>query len=145
MRQTQYDYLYVLTVASPGSGQTVGLLSPMLNAKVVNLFLAQMSRELPPEVHAVMVWDGAGYHTAGELKTPENITLLKLAPYSPELNPIENLWHYLRSHHWSNRFYKDYDALFDAAVEAWRKVCLDTDRIKTVCATPYLDSQERAN
>jgi transposase len=145
VRQTQYDYLYVLTAACPGSGQSVGLISPTLNAKVINLFLAQMSRELPPEVHAVMVWDGAGYHTAGEMKIPQNITLLKLPPYAPELNPIENLWHYLRSHHWSNRFYQDYHALFDAAVEAWRKVCLDADRIKTVCAAPYLNTPERAN
>ncbi len=110
----------------------MGLLSPTLNAKVVNLFLAQMSQELPADVHAVMVWDGAGYHTARELKIPPNITILKLPPYSPELNPIENLWHYLRSHHWSNRFYKDYDALFDAAGEAWRKVCLNESRIRTV-------------
>ena len=145
MRQTQYDYLYVLTAACPSSGQAVGLLSPTLNAKVVNLFLAQMSRELPPDVHAVMVWDGAGYHVARELKIPSNITIMKLLAYSPELNPIENLWHYLRSHYWSNRFYRDYDVLFDAAVEAWRKVCLDESRISSVCAAPYLQSQERGD
>ena len=69
----------------------------------------------------------------------------QLPPYSPELNPIENLWHYLRSHHWSNRFYKDYDVLFDAAGEAWRKVCLDKSRINTVCAAPYLKIEERGN
>jgi transposase len=138
VRQTQYDYLWVLTAACPGTGQSIGLISPTLNAKVINLFLAQMSRELAPDVHAVLIWDGAGFHTAGEVKLPANITLLKLPPYSPELNPIENLWHYLRSHHWSNRFYRDYDELFDAATQAWRVVCLNDELIKTVCSAPYL-------
>ena len=138
VRQTQYDYLWVLTAASPESGQSIGLISPTLNAKVINLFLEQMSRELEPDAHAVLIWDGDGYHTASEVKAPANITLLQLPPYSPELNPIENLWHYLRSHHWSNRFYRDYDELFDAATEAWRVVCLNDELIKTVCSTPYL-------
>jgi hypothetical protein len=145
VRQTQYDYLYVLTAACPATGDAVGMISPVLNTKVVNLFLAQMSRELPADVQAVMIWDGAGYHTAGELKVPANITLLRLPPYSPELNPAENLWHYLRSHHWSNRFYKDYDDLFDAATTAWREICLDPALIKTICSAPYLQAAERAN
>ena len=143
VRQTQYDYLWVLTAACPASGQSVGLISPSLNAGVINVFLAQMSRELPPDVHAVLIWDGAGFHTAGAVRVPANITLLKLPPYSPELNPVENLWHYLRSHHWSNRSYRDYDELFEAATEAWRAVCLDDDLMKTVCAAPYV--RERAD
>jgi transposase len=143
VRQTQYDYLWVLTAASPDSGNAVGLISPALNAKVINTFLQQMSREVPADVHAVLIWDGAGYHTAGEVKPPPNITLLRLPPCSPQLNPIENLWHYLRSHCWSNRSYGDYDALFEAATTAWRKVCLDADLLKTVCAAPYVN--ERAD
>jgi transposase len=138
IRQTQYDYLWVLTAASVDSGQSIGLISPTLNAKVINLFLKQMSDELKPDVHAVLIWDGAGFHTAGEVNVPANITLLQLPPYSPELNPIENLWHYLRSHHWSNRSYRDYDSLFDAATAAWRVVCLNDDLVKTVCAAPYI-------
>jgi putative transposase len=133
----------VLTAACPASGQSVGLVSPSLNAGVINLFLAQMSRELPADVHAVLIWDGAGFHRAGAVRVPANITLLKLPPYSPELNPVENLWHYLRSHHWSNRSYRDYDELFDAATQAWRVVCLDHDLIKTACAAPYI--RERAD
>jgi hypothetical protein len=49
----------------------------------------------------------AGFHIAKALRVPENITLGQLPPYSPELNPIENLWHYLKSHFWSNRAYTD--------------------------------------
>jgi transposase len=64
------------------------------------------------------------------------VTLVQLPPYSPELNPIENLWHYLKSHYWSNRNYTDYDALEDAA---WQTAVLDQDLMKTVCAAPYLE------
>jgi transposase len=145
VRQTQYDYLWVLTAASPDSGNAVGLIAPSLNAKVINTFLRQMSRELPVDVHAVLIWDGAGYHTAGEVEAPPNVTLLRLPPCSPELNPIENLWHYLRSHCWSNRSYRDYDELFDAATDAWRRVCLNDELIKGVCAAPYLSANERAD
>ena len=86
-----------------------------------------------------MIWDGAGFHTSKALRVPTNVTLVQLPPYSPELNPIENLWHYLKSHYWSNRNYADYDALEDAAMTAWRTAVLDEDLMKTVCAAPYLE------
>jgi hypothetical protein len=54
--------------------------------------------------------------------------------YSPELNGVENLWHDLRSHCWSNRTYRDYDELFDVAEKSWRQYGLNTDLIKSVCA-----------
>lgn len=70
-----------------------------------------MSKEIEDDVHVIMIWDGAGHHTSGELVVPNNITTIKLPSSSPELNPIENLWHYVRSYHWSNRKYAGYDAL----------------------------------
>ena len=50
------------------------------------------------QYHAVLIWDGVGFHRAGDLQVPSNVTLISLPPYSPELNPLENLWRYLRSH-----------------------------------------------
>lgn len=140
VRQTEYGYLYVLGAACPATGQTSGLLAPVLNTEVVNLFLAQLSQELDDDIHAVLLWDQAGYHTAKNLHVPDNLTLLPLPPYSPELNPVENLWHYLRSHFWSNRLYPNYDALLDAAEHAWKQVCLTPTLIQSICAAPYLES-----
>jgi transposase len=91
-----------------------------------------------PGSHAVLVLDGADYHAGEGLVVPAIVSLIHLVPYSPELNPVENLWHYLRAHHWSNRVYPDYDSLREAAVEAWRQVCLDPEKIRSVCAVPYL-------
>ncbi len=61
---------------------------------------------------------------------PPNVSLIGLLPYSPELNPVENLWHYLRAHYWSNRVYRDYEALLEVATETWRTVCMDSDPYK---------------
>lgn len=141
IRQTEYQYLWVIGAVCPRTGHAEGLISPQLNTEIINLFLAQFSRTLPPDEHAVMIWDRAGFHRSHSLSVPGNITLVQLPPYSPELNPIENLWHYLKSHHWSNRAYDNYDALEEAAMTAWKQSVLDTELMKTVCNAPYLKTR----
>ena len=137
-RQNGRESLYVLTATCAASGAAFGLIMPELNTAVVNRFLEEFARQLAPGVRAVLVWDNAPYHVGGDLVVPANVSLIGLLPYSPELNPVENLWHYLRAHHWSNRVYADYDALLEAATEAWRQVCLDPEKIRSICAAPYL-------
>ena len=139
MRQTRYEWLYVVGAVCPQTGQSVGLLSPHINTDVTRVFLGQFVRELQPDVHIVLVWDQAGFHTSKELNIPENITVVPLPAYSPELNPVENLWHYFRSHYWSNRAYADYDDLRIAAVEAWQKAALNPEIIRSVCRAKYTE------
>jgi transposase len=141
IRQTQYDYLYVFSAVCPQSGEATGLITPNVNTDTMNAFLEQFARELPPDVHAAMVLDRAGWHTAAALTVPANVTLVLLPPKSPELNPVENLWHYLRSHYWSNRLYPTWHDLKQAAVAAWRAVCLVPELIQSICA----DTALRAN
>ncbi len=86
--------------------------------------------------------DQAGWHKSKDLKLPEGITVLLLPPYSPELNPAENLWHYLRSHYLNNRSYQDYEALLQAGTDAYRS--LTPDVVRTVCACPYLERAGQA-
>ena len=62
-----------------------------------------------------------------------------LPPYSPELNPVENLWHYLRSHYWANKIYSDYDALRHAAIDAWHDAVLNPTIVQSVCRAPYTE------
>jgi transposase len=139
VRQNQYTFLYVLTAFCASTGAASGLISPVLNAEVINLFLEQFSRELPAGVHAVLVWDGAGYHTSEDLRVPTNVSLIQLLPYSPELNPVENLWHYLRSHYWSLRVYCGYEELERAAENGWREVCLKPELVRSIGAAPYIE------
>jgi transposase len=137
-KQTAYANLQVLTAVCPATGRAEGLVAPKLNTPVVQTFLDQLSATIPAGTHVVLVWDGAGYHVAQALRVPANMTVVGLPPYSPELNPVERLWLYLRPHYWSNRVYPDIEALEEAAVSGWRAVCLRPDRIKTVCRCEYL-------
>jgi transposase len=141
IKQTQYDYLYVFTAVCPETGDASGLITPKVNVATMDAFLEHFSHELPADVHAVLVLDRAGWHTAKSLKVPANVTLVHLPPKSPELNPVENLWHYLRSHYWSNRLYKTWEDLKAAAIDAWRRVCLVPELVKSICA----DTAVRAN
>jgi transposase len=138
VRQTGFSSLYVLAAVCAATGTMSALIMPALNTAVVNQFLEQFSRELPAGVHAVLIWDGAGFHTSSDLVVPSNVSLIQLPPYSPELNPVENLWHYLRAHHWSNRAYRDYDELQEEAVRSLCAVAEVTETIKTVCNAPYI-------
>lgn len=104
----------------------------------VSDFLAELSLRLAPGVVPDQHRADAGFHTGKAVVVPPNITLRPLPPYSPELNPVENLWHYLRSHFWSLRVDRDYEALKDAAVIAWRAVCLVPELVRSVCAAPYV-------
>lgn len=139
--QQRYDYLYVLGGVCPQTGQTAGLLSPYLNTDIVNRWFEQLSKEMDDDVHVALIWDQAGYHTTDHLQVPDNVTLIPLPPRSPELNPVENLWHYLRDHYWANRAYEDYDSLKQAAGDAWRKTCLSPQTIQSVCRAPYIKRQ----
>jgi transposase len=142
VRQNGREWLYVLMAVCAATGAASALIMPELNAGVLNLFLEQFSRELPAGVHAVLIWDGAGYHAGGELVVPGNVSLIRLPPYSPELNPVENLWHYLRSHHWSNREYEGYEDLKREAVRSLCAVREDAESLKSICNAEYV--QRRA-
>ena len=73
------------------------LVLPHANTKAMNLHLVEISRNVAAGAHALVVLDGAGWHqTGGRLRVPANISLLHLPPYLPELNPVENVWEYLR-------------------------------------------------
>jgi len=139
VRQNGREWLYVLIAVCAATGTASALIMPELNTAVVNLFLEQFSGELPAGVHAVLIWDGAGFHTSGELVVPGNVSLIQLPPYAPELNPVENLWHYLRAHHWSNREYEGYEGLQREAVRSLCTVCDDVEWLKTICNSEYVE------
>ncbi|SFK31949.1 transposase, partial [Falsiroseomonas stagni] len=91
-----------------------------------------------PGAHAVITLDGAGWHqTGGKLQVPENISLLPLPPYSPELNPVENVWQFLRQNQLSNRVYETYDAIVDACCDAWNALINDPSRITSIATRDY--------
>jgi transposase len=94
---------------------------PEVNAEAMSHHLKAIGTEVSAQAHAVLICDGAGWHqTGGRLRVPENITLLPLPPYSPELNPMENVWHYLRENILCSRVWDTYDEIVEACSDAWR-------------------------
>ena len=108
----------------------------------MNLFLAAFAQQLEPDVHAVLVLDQAGWHGSPRLIVPDNVTLLPLPAYSPELNPVERVWLYLRERFLSHRVLADYAAVLDAARDAWNTLKAETGRLASLTAYPYLIRSE---
>jgi transposase len=94
--------------------------------------LDEIARTLAPKGHAVVVLDQAGWHTTDKLRLPENLSLLPLPPKSPELNPVENVWQFLRQTKLSNRVFAGYEAIVTAACEAWNSLIADPARITSI-------------
>ena len=127
----------MFSAVCPETGDATGLITPHVNTDAMNAFLAQFAAELPADAHAAMVLDRAGWHTGGALRVPANVTLLHLPPYAPELNAVERVWAYLRSHYLSNRVFKDYDELFEVVGAAWNR--LEQDGLKSICHTEWAE------
>lgn len=102
----------------------------------MNEFLRLMSKRIGYKKHVIMVIDNAGWHSAKDLIIPSNITLHPLPPYSPELNPIENLWGYMKENILSARVFKDLDAVIKAGCDALTR--LTKEVIKSVCHRDWI-------
>jgi transposase len=137
VRQTAYEWCYVFGAVNPVTGNSSALVAPSVNTELMSQHLRFISEEAGPQTHVVLVVDGAGWHRSKTLQVPENITLLPLPPYSPQLNAIEKLWGFIRSHFLSNRQYRDYDHLFTTACDACREV--QEPRIKSICRTTWIE------
>ena len=106
----------------PGRGTAAGLVLPFVNTAAMDAHLAEIARTVAPGAHAVLVPDGAGWHSSKTLAMPDNISLLPLPPYSPELNPVENVWQFLRANWLAISVFDDYAAIVDACCLAWNNL-----------------------
>ena len=136
LRQTEYHWLYLFAAVNPLTGDSSALIAPTVHTGLMNAHLRMISQQVGPQRHVVLVLDNAGWHVAHALRVPDNLTLLFLPPYSPELNPVERVWDWLRSHHLSNRVFADYDDLFDQTRDSWNR--LDQARLRSITATDWL-------
>ncbi len=103
----------------------------------MQVFLDEISSRYPDN-RMIMVLDGAGWHRNESLSIPDNIRILKLPPYSPELNPVEHLWDDLREKAFHNVVFDSIDALEDHLEEALRRMENDQDRIHSIVAWPWI-------
>lgn len=138
IRQTRYENAYMYGAVDPTTGDSSALVAPRVNTETMNEFLKVLSGEVGPNDHVVLILDRAGWHVSKRLEIPANITLLHLPPYSPELNCIERLWLYIKSHFLSNRVFNDYDHLLQAGTDAYRAIEPQRELLRSICATPWI-------
>ncbi len=140
-RDQRYDWAYLFGAVCPARGVGAALVLPFVNTEAMNLHLAEISTQVALGAHAVITLDGAGWHQAGgQLVVPQNISLLPLPPYSPELNPVENVWQFLRQNHLANRVFDTYTAIVDACCEAWNALTANPDRIRSIATRKWAEA-----
>jgi DDE superfamily endonuclease len=131
-RDRRYAWAYLFGAVCPARRTGAGLVLPRADAAAMALHLAEIGKRVAPGAHAVVVADGAGWHVAKRLRVPANISLLLLPPYAPELNPVENVWHFLRQNRLSNRVYDTYDAIVGACCDAWNDLMATPERVASI-------------
>jgi transposase len=137
-RDQRYDWAYLFGAVCPARGVGAALVLPTVNTAAMNLHLAEISALVAPGAHAVITLDGAGWHqTGGKLKLPDNISLLPLPSYSPELNPVENIWQFLRQNYLANRVFDTYATIVDACCDAWNALVAAPDTIRSIASREW--------
>jgi hypothetical protein len=133
VRDNRHSSAYLFGAICPDRAVGAAIIMPTVNAEAMSHHLKEISTQVAPGAHAVLICDGAGWHqTGGRLQVPDNITLLPLPPYSPELNPMENVWHYLRENTLCSLVWDTYDDIVEACTTAWRFLINDPQRIRSI-------------
>ena len=128
----RYESAYLFGAICPARGTGAALALPFADTEAMQLHLDKIARTVAKGAHAVLLLDRAGWHTTGALAVPKNITLILLPSRAPELNPVENVWQYLRQNWLSNRIFETYDHIIDAACDAWRKLIAQPATITSI-------------
>ena len=133
VRDNRHDSAYIFGAICPARGVGAAMITPAANTEAMSLHLAEISTQIAKGAHAVVVCDGAGWHQRGRnLQVPANISLLSLPPYSPELNPMEKVWDYLRQNKLCSTVWDTYDDIIEACKVAWNFLIDDPDRIRSI-------------
>src|SRR3954468_6566976 len=141
VRQQGFASAHLFGAVCPERGGGVALVLPEVSTAAMQVFLAELSRAVPAGTHAALVLDGAGWHVSEDLTVPANLTLIHPPPYSPELNPVERVWEYLRDRWLSHRVLAGgYQAVVDAACAAWNALLAEPGRLRSLTSFPWLPS-----
>jgi transposase len=123
---------YIFGAICPAEGKGAALVLPRCTTAAMALHLAEISNAVAPGAHAVLLLDQAGWHTTAKLAMPRNITLLPLPAKSPELNPVENVWQFMRENWLSNRVFTSYKDIIDHCCFASNKLIDQPWRITSI-------------
>jgi len=131
VRDNRHDAAYAFGAICPARGIGAAIIAPAANSERMNPHLDEISTQVTPGAKAALICDGAGWHQSGsKLKPPDNVVLLHLPPYAPELNAMENVWEYLRANKLSACVWDSYEATLAAFRDAWNWLINDPDRVR---------------
>ena len=128
----RYTNAYLFGAICPMAAKGAALMLPFANTRAMQMHLDEISRNVAAKAHGVVLMDRAGWHGTDKLKVPKNLTIILLPSRSPELNPVENIWQYLRQNWLSNRVFEDYDAIIEAGCQAWNKLIVQPETIRSI-------------
>ncbi len=131
-RDTRYEWAYIFGAVCPARATTAALVMPRADTSAMNAHLVEIAKAVAPGAHAVLVMDGAGWHGSSALRIPDNITIVMLPPYAPELNPVENIWAYLRANRLAITVFDTYDDIVDRCCDAWNAFANDPKRVRSI-------------
>jgi len=138
-RDQRHTNAYIFGAVCPARDCGAALVLPYANTHAMNLHLKEISKNVAPGAHAVVIIDGAGWHIAHRLRVPDNLSLLRLPPYSPELNAQENIWQYLRQNYLAGLIFNTYAQIVQACCAAWKALITETGRINSIASRPWLN------
>ena len=131
------QYIYLYGAVSPKDGTCVYLIMPTSNTACFQAFLDVLSRKFARQ-DILLVLDGAPNHRCGDLALPDNISLLFLPPYSPELNPKESLWDEIREKIFKNYALKSIGAVHAKLKQAILYIERNPETVKSITSFPYI-------
>lgn len=105
---------------------------PRANTEAMQYHLEEISLHIEPKAHGVILMDRAGWHISNDLDVPSNLTIILLPSRSPELNPVENIWQYLRQNWLSNRVFENFEAIVEAGCRAWNNLAKLPETIRSI-------------
>ena len=121
-RDQRTEWAYIFGAICPAKGKGAGLVMPWCDTDAMAAHLIEISAAVDPGAHAVLIVDQAGWHLTPKLAILDNITVLALPPRSPELNPVENVWQFMRDNWLSNRIFKSYEDIVALCCQAWNNL-----------------------
>ena len=139
----RYESAYLFGAICPARGTGAALALPFADTQAMQLHLDEIARTVAKGAHAVLLLDRAGWHTTAALTVPRNITMILLPSRAPELNPVENIWQYLRQNWLSNSVFDTYADVVDAACDAWRKLIGQPETITSIGTRQWATTGQR--
>ena len=131
------EYTYAYAAVSPQDGSLDWMLTAKMDTLNMNAFLDHVSQRHADD-YIVMVLDGASSHRSHDLYIPGNMALVRLPPYSPELNPAERLWEEIREKEFANRVFDSLGAAIAQAARGLKRLELMPDGLQSLTGWPWI-------